>query len=765
VIRSLLGFIRARRDPSGVLAGLRELLGALERLHTDGPPAPMSEILGILQRMLRAQHAVYYAPSQDGAFLKYSSGVPEGVTKEPDFQASLGQSISDLRAPQLQTIDGRVVDIAASPPSDGVRATRILLPVALSRGPRGIVSLRTAANAWFTAEDLLLADLARAVIEMSYQTAHQRHTRDGRIRFLRSLAMLDPNQLDEALDGFLLALREFIPSKFASVWVLNRLDEALVLRAFAPARLSGDDLTFSSFDSRVLRLHQSLSYTTVIEKKAHIFANIQSNRLNANPKFAARHDLHWFVSFPIVGHDGQVRGVVNLYPESGDPNSVDRATIDITSLLIGQIATTMELSLLRRSREAVAAFHDVFRSMFDRGDQDDSWNDVARITARQLRCEACSIFMRDSRGLLALKGTTGLEGNPSQSTVTYGPGDGLTGACFARNEPIVYYRELEKEFEATHKSRFREVLIQPGRSSSLVFVPIRNVLGQPVGVIRCNNKSEQLSKGSGRFTADDVELLQTIGAVAFSTYFRTQWLLEKESAHTSYLNRLHHEVIHPLEGVLNHIEWLRSVIQRGSLDEELRRRIDIRSDDVVQAVNVIENIVRSIGYSEEQSVRSFQPLNLRRMLLTSRSWLESEARERRVRITIDGDDDLVVVGDPAILHRVFYNLLINALKYVDTSETSRTIRIATTQVAGQLVTDVADNGIGIVEGDEERIFDEDYRGANAQKVYPQGTGRGLAFCRAILRAHRGTIRVASRSKPTVLRISLPDLTRIRHPDA
>jgi two-component system, OmpR family, sensor kinase len=112
-----------------------------------------------------------------------------------------------------------------------------------------------------------------------------------------------------------------------------------------------------------------------------------------------------------------------------------------------------------------------------------------------------------------------------------------------------------------------------------------------------------------------------------------------------------------------------------------------------------------------------------------------------------------VTGDRDLLELAFYNLVENALKY---SRQEDTVEVRAVDDGRRVQIEVADNGAGIPADDLPRIFDELYRGANAQGL--EGSGLGLALVRRVIERHNGEISVRSRQgeqQGTVFRVSLP----------
>ncbi|SCL20993.1 Signal transduction histidine kinase [Micromonospora pallida] len=104
--------------------------------------------------------------------------------------------------------------------------------------------------------------------------------------------------------------------------------------------------------------------------------------------------------------------------------------------------------------------------------------------------------------------------------------------------------------------------------------------------------------------------------------------------------------------------------------------------------------------------------------------------------------ELVCIGDPDALRRAAGNLLSNAVRL---SPPGGAITIATGRVGGWLWLAVADEGPGIAEDDQTRVFDRFWRGETGQgSSRDRRTGLGLAIVRQIVESHSGHAAVFSR---------------------
>jgi len=136
------------------------------------------------------------------------------------------------------------------------------------------------------------------------------------------------------------------------------------------------------------------------------------------------------------------------------------------------------------------------------------------------------------------------------------------------------------------------------------------------------------------------------------------------------------------------------------------------------------------------------------------STLEVLAEEKRQKIDVEGDDDLVVSADRLILRQAIVNLLDNAIKYSPV-ESRILIRVHSGEDKKACL-DVIDRGPGIPAEHQLYVFDRFYRVDKARTREWGGAGLGLSITRWAIEAHGGEISLSSKDGDgCTFRICLP----------
>jgi two-component system OmpR family sensor kinase len=121
--------------------------------------------------------------------------------------------------------------------------------------------------------------------------------------------------------------------------------------------------------------------------------------------------------------------------------------------------------------------------------------------------------------------------------------------------------------------------------------------------------------------------------------------------------------------------------------------------------------------------------------------------------TTDLEDDAVVLGDRVRLRQVIDNLLTNARTHTPAETPVRLTVRGTGQIAELIV---ADEGPGIPEVAQERVFERFWRGDPGRSRARGGTGLGLSIVASIVAAHGGTVDLSSApGQGTTFTVRLP----------
>jgi two-component system phosphate regulon sensor histidine kinase PhoR len=148
----------------------------------------------------------------------------------------------------------------------------------------------------------------------------------------------------------------------------------------------------------------------------------------------------------------------------------------------------------------------------------------------------------------------------------------------------------------------------------------------------------------------------------------------------------------------------------------------------------------------------FQETDFEAMLENCRHVLLSVYPDALVEIHREKERALIS-ADPDLLELAFMNLFDNAAKY---SKPPAKITVAIHVVKDEVKITVADQGMGIPEGDLDRVFDRFYTVNKSHSRRLGGAGLGLSIVKTIIEKHEGSITVSSQlGQGTTFTIFLP----------
>jgi len=132
------------------------------------------------------------------------------------------------------------------------------------------------------------------------------------------------------------------------------------------------------------------------------------------------------------------------------------------------------------------------------------------------------------------------------------------------------------------------------------------------------------------------------------------------------------------------------------------------------------------------------------------------AGERKIELQLSPEtEQACLTGDNDQLHRVFVNILDNAIRYTDNDGLLK-ISTAIAEKGHLIEISLADNGCGIPAEQLSRIFDRFYRADPSRSRQTGNAGLGLSIVKSIVEAHDGSIKVTSEvGQGTCFTLSFP----------
>jgi len=225
---------------------------------------------------------------------------------------------------------------------------------------------------------------------------------------------------------------------------------------------------------------------------------------------------------------------------------------------------------------------------------------------------------------------------------------------------------------------------------------------------------------------------------------------ERDESHRQYLRRLDHELKNPLTGLKATLTNLRE----SETDEDIQQGVENAS----QAVNRLGRILGDLRKLSELEYQMLEhrPVDIEELVseMVSAACSLPARQGRKVSLLVSKVPLLPpVLGDRDMLGLAFYNLIDNALKFTTCDDA---IEVRIREDGRSLFIEVADSGVGIPPQEQDRIFEDLYRGENAAEI--EGSGLGLALARRIVILHGGEIALRSdpaQGRGTVFIIRLP----------
>lgn len=265
--------------------------------------------------------------------------------------------------------------------------------------------------------------------------------------------------------------------------------------------------------------------------------------------------------------------------------------------------------------------------------------------------------------------------------------------------------------------------------------------------------------GSGNFTAhvavrgkDEIsELAMRYNEMARIIEEKIADLEKTAEEQRRFIDNFSHELRTPLTAVIGYADLLRSSENDGPASRELGERIFKQG----KRIEKLSEMMLQLVFLERHSF-TMVPCDLREVLAEAEIILTPSVLQAQMRLALEIPEEPVeIMGEKDLLLNLIGNLADNARK---ASAAGDTIRISARQEEDHAVMEIRDQGKGIPEEEQSRVFETFYMVDKVRSRKNNGVGLGLSICADIVRLHHGEIELTSREgEGTRIKIIFPML--------
>jgi len=279
---------------------------------------------------------------------------------------------------------------------------------------------------------------------------------------------------------------------------------------------------------------------------------------------------------------------------------------------------------------------------------------------------------------------------------------------------------------------------------------------------------------SGLLAARNVEIaiiICGILAIILTTVFTTRLTVDRLRQSDNRMNELNaqlvqsdkmaaigkmavgvaHEINNPLAVIIQVTGWMEDLLmdeefKKSKSYQEYKNAIKDIEDHVERARKVVHSM---LGYARKMEPH-FEDVDVNETLNQTISLLENYARINNIEIRLALSPDLpIIASDQAQLQQVFFNLISNA---IDAIGNDGLIVVKSLKADSKIVVSITDNGPGISEDQQKKVFDPFF----TSKEMDKGTGLGLWVSYSIIEKMGGTITLKSEiGKGTTFTVTIP----------
>ena len=270
--------------------------------------------------------------------------------------------------------------------------------------------------------------------------------------------------------------------------------------------------------------------------------------------------------------------------------------------------------------------------------------------------------------------------------------------------------------------------------SSVAIYFVTNSMTRPLRGMAAAAKSFSTGDFTVRVPAEGED---EIAQLARSFNHMADSMADLESVRRSFIANVSHELKTPMMTIGGFIDG----ILDGTVPEEKRKQYLLIVSEEVKRLSRLVKSMLSIARIEAGDMKlNPEDFDINELVCRTVFAFEQKIEEKKLEIMGLESDEVFVNADNDLIHQVVYNLIDNAVKFVNEGGC---ISFAYAQKDGKVFVSVKNTGAGIAQQELPRLFDRFYKTDKSRSLDKTGVGLGLYIVQTIVNQHKGDLLVKS----------------------
>lgn len=274
----------------------------------------------------------------------------------------------------------------------------------------------------------------------------------------------------------------------------------------------------------------------------------------------------------------------------------------------------------------------------------------------------------------------------------------------------------------------------------IVSVVVGTVLSTKIGqrgirpIIELKDATKEIANGNYNIRIIEYSRMEELREMAQNFNAMAVELGNTEIMRNDFVENVSHEFKTPIATIEGYV----TILQKNGLTEAQRKEyLDKIAKSAARLSNLSENILLLSQIENQEIGIVKETYDITEQIRESILLLEKEWEKKELELDIDLEE-IQYYGNKELMGHVWQNLINNAIKF---SYEKGQIEIHLHRREDRILFTLRDNGIGMKEEVQKRIFERFYQEDRARAT--KGNGLGLALVKRILYLHTGVVRVNS----------------------